>query len=228
MRENRPVQGFTEVELAMMGTLHLTQGATESLTVETEDDLLPKIVTTVRHNRLTIRLAPATRITTRQPIDFFLTMKEITGIALASSVSLQAGPVQSAHLAITVSGSGGGTLDLVNADALALAVSGSGSLTFAQVQTQTLQAAQNGFGGITLAGATTSEAVTISGSGSYHASNFASQGTQVNLSGSGGAQVRASATLIVSVSGSGSVDYWGNPRVTQVVSGSGRVRKVGG
>ena len=227
MRENRPVQGFTDVELAMMGTLHLTQGNTESLTIEAEDDLLPKIVTTVQHNRLTIRLAPAARITTRQPIDFSLTMKEITGIALASSGSLQAGPVQSAHLAITVSGSGGGTLDQVNTDALALAVSGSGGLTIAQVQTHTLQAAQNGSGSISLAGATTSESVAISGSGSYRASNLASQGVQVNLSGSGGAQVRASATLTVSVSGSGSVDYWGNPRVTQVVSGSGRVRKAG-
>jgi hypothetical protein len=201
MQEKRPMQGFTEVDLAMMGTLHLTQGDAESLTVEVEDDLLPKIVTTVRNNRLTIRLAPATRITTRQPIHFFVTMKEITGISLSSSGSLQAGPVRSPQLAIAVSGSGGGTLDQVQADALTLVVSGSGSLTIPQVRTQTLQARQNGSGGITLAGTATSESVTISGSGSYQASNLASQSAQVNLSGSGGARVR--------------------------VSGSGQVRKAG-
>ena len=88
MQENRPVQGFTEVELAMMGMLHLAQGNAESLTVEAEDNLLPKIVTTVQNNRLTIRLAPAKRITTRQPIVFSVTMKEITGIYLSGSGSL--------------------------------------------------------------------------------------------------------------------------------------------
>jgi hypothetical protein len=115
MKENRPVQGFTEVELAMMGTLHLTQGDAESLMVEAEDDLLPKIVTTVQRNRLTIRLASGTRITTKQPVDFSLTMKEITGISLSSS--------------------GSGTLDQMNTDALAFDISG--SLAIAQVQTQT-------------------------------------------------------------------------------------------
>src|SRR5918998_1436697 len=52
--EARPVGAFDEVELAGVGTLTITQGPQESLTIEAEDNLLPQIRGEVRGRRLVL------------------------------------------------------------------------------------------------------------------------------------------------------------------------------
>ena len=52
--ETRPVRDFNEVQLAGVGTLLIASGDAEALTIEAEDNLLPKIRTDVRGGRLII------------------------------------------------------------------------------------------------------------------------------------------------------------------------------
>ena len=55
-RQSRDVRGFDQVVLSGLGTLTITQGSTESLTVEAEDNLLLRLRSDVGGS--TLRLGP--------------------------------------------------------------------------------------------------------------------------------------------------------------------------
>ena len=54
VREERPVSYFSEIEAQGMGTIILTQGDQETLTVEAPENILPHIVTKVKGDELRI------------------------------------------------------------------------------------------------------------------------------------------------------------------------------
>ena len=62
--ESRDVSGFDEVELRGVGNLSIRQTGSESLSVEAEEDVLPKIRTEVVNNRLIIGPEPNASIQT--------------------------------------------------------------------------------------------------------------------------------------------------------------------
>ena len=52
--ENRQVSGFTSVTFAGLGELNITQGTSEALTIEAEDNIMPRIKTTISNGDLYI------------------------------------------------------------------------------------------------------------------------------------------------------------------------------
>src|SRR5689334_21418762 len=56
--ESREVHGVTGVELASFGDLQIDQTGTESLTIEADPDVLPKLTSGVSGGVLRLRLAP--------------------------------------------------------------------------------------------------------------------------------------------------------------------------
>ena len=68
--ESRTVQGFTEVDLAGQGSLTITQGADEALTIEAEDNLLPVLTSDVQHGRLVLGTKDNTIIRATKPIRY--------------------------------------------------------------------------------------------------------------------------------------------------------------
>jgi hypothetical protein len=202
--ESRSVSGFDTVSLSGVGDLTIQQTGTESLTITTDDNLLPLITTEVTGTRLVIGLKPGT--TNLQPthgIQYRLTVKNLRNLQISGAGTVKAGPLQT--------------------DTLTVADSGAGTITIANLTTGDLQVTLSGAGVVTVSGQTTSQEVTLSGVGSYHARNLASQTANLQLSGAGNAEVQVSQTLTVTVSGAGSVTYYGNPTVTQHVSGAGSV-----
>src|SRR5215218_10670529 len=85
--ESRNVSGFQQVELDGQGTLTITQGDNEALTVEAEDNILPRIKTTVANNRLTISFdrQGLTAIEPTRPINYALTLKDLSALDLSGS-----------------------------------------------------------------------------------------------------------------------------------------------
>src|SRR4051794_29395751 len=53
--ETRTVSGFTGIALSVPGQLEVRLGPTESVTIETDENILPLIETTVTHGSLQIR-----------------------------------------------------------------------------------------------------------------------------------------------------------------------------
>jgi Putative auto-transporter adhesin, head GIN domain len=210
VNEDRDVSGFNAVTLAGSGDLMLTQGETESLTIEADDNLLPHIKSEVRNGTLVIGFDHDNWDTIYRPsqrIKYHLSVKDLN--------------------AVTVSGSGDITTASLNADQLALTVSGSGNIRIDQLQANGLTYTLSGSGDADLAGEAGEQNVKISGSGNYRAGDLSSQTVTVGISGSGDATVWAQDSLDVNISGSGSVSYYGQPKTSTNVAGSGHVDSLG-
>lgn len=126
--ESRDVSGFEEVELKAIGDLYIQQGDSESLTVEAEEDVLPKIRTKVKNNRLIIAPKRNTSINTTEPINYELTLKDLTGLEVSGSGDVQAEDISTDELAVTINGTGDVEIS-GKADSQNVEISGSGDYT---------------------------------------------------------------------------------------------------
>ncbi|KPJ53361.1 hypothetical protein AMJ39_04980 [candidate division TA06 bacterium DG_24] len=208
--ESPDVSNFNKISLNGSGTVNLTQGERESLTIEAEDNIMPYIEAKVKNSQLVLgfrRAERGTAIRPTKPITYTLTMKEIVGLEVSGSGSIEAPSVAT--------------------DRLGLAISGSGSITISSLRAEELHTDITGSGRCDVEGEVPRQVVAISGSGEYRGSELESQSTAVDVSGSGSARVWVRENLSVAVSGSGEVDYYGSPRVVTSVSGSGDVRRIG-
>ncbi len=104
--EPRDVSDFDEVELRGVGNLSIQQADSESLTVEAEEDVLPKIRTEVVNNRLIIGPEPNTSIQTSQPINYTLTVKDLNALKVSESGDIQAEGISTDKLGVIISGAG--------------------------------------------------------------------------------------------------------------------------
>jgi Putative auto-transporter adhesin, head GIN domain len=178
--QSRQVSGFTSVELTGVGELRIDQTGTESLTVSAEDNLLPLLTSKVEGDTLILGKKPNTRIVSTKPITY-TTMKDVTGLAVSGSGTINAPKLTTAALRIEISGSGvittGGTADDQN-----LEIAGSGRY---------------------LADGLTSKTVSAEISGSGTASVVASDALDVKISGSGTLTYSGNPQVTQEVSGSG-------------------------
>jgi hypothetical protein len=179
--QSRQVSGFTSVELAGVGELSIDQTGTESLTVSAEDNLLPLLTSEVEGDTLILGKKPNTRIVTTKPITYTLTMKDITGLAVSGSGTINAPKLTTAALRIEISGSGVITT-AGNVDDQSLEISGSGRY---------------------LADGLTSKTTTAEISGSGTANVVASNALDVKISGSGTLTYSGNPQVSQTVSGSG-------------------------
>jgi hypothetical protein len=104
--ESRNVSGFEAVELRGVGNLAIEQTGSESLSVEAEEDVLPKIRTEVVNNRLIIGPKPNTTIHTTEPINYKLTVKDLNALEVSGSGNVEAEGIGTDRLAVTISGEG--------------------------------------------------------------------------------------------------------------------------
>ncbi len=179
--QSRQVSGFTSVELTGVGELSIDQTGTESLTVSAEDNLLPLLTSRVEGDTLILGKKPNTRIVTSKPITYTLTMKDITGLAVSGSGTINAPKLTTAALRIEISGSGVITT-AGNVDDQSLEISGSGRY---------------------LADGLTSNTTTAEISGSGTGNVVASNALDVKISGSGTLTHSGNPQVSQTVSGSG-------------------------
>jgi hypothetical protein len=205
--ESRSVAGFNRVALTGIGTLMLTQGSAEALTVQAEDNLLPKLGSTVEGS--TLRLGPVSgaQIAPTRPIRYELTVKQLDTIELSG-----AGEVLGSRL---------------NAGQLTVSATGAGHVNLSGLTVSSLTVEVTGTGDVTMAGQTPQQSVSISGTGRYQADGLATQRTIVAVTGAGSCAVRASEHLSATITGAGRVTYVGSPTVDQSITGAGSIDKTG-
>jgi Putative auto-transporter adhesin, head GIN domain len=205
--EVREVQGFDRVEVVGVGSLTIAQGATEALSVQAEDNLLPRLQSTVEHGTLTLAPRPGTQITPTRPIRYDLKVRQLRAIGLSGAPDATAAGLNAGQLDLDVSGAGRMNLTQVSASSLSVHISGAAA--------------------VTVSGQAPQQTVSISGAGRYSAADLASQQATIDISGAGNCAVRVSDHLSVTISGAGHVAYTGSPTVEQHVSGAGSVTKTG-
>jgi hypothetical protein len=206
--EPRPVSDFHEVILKGYGDLVVKQGEEEALFVEAEESVLPYVTTDIHNHRLVIEYRnPLVLDTSRRPIVYHLSMKEILGIDITGSGTLESDHIVSSTLHLGVGGSGSMQVDDIQAEKVVVVISGT-----AQVE---------------LTGKAAQQEITVSGSAKVQAWGLICQAARVKVSGTAGVTVRAVDTLEVSISGMGTVEYFGAPKITHSITGVGKLEKLG-
>lgn len=206
--ETREVSDFHKVSMSTFGEVLITQGETESLTVEAPSNFLRYLETYVEDGVLYISMrrgffgGPANRVI------FTLTVKELDGLRLSGAGTMK-------------------VLDGLECTNLNINLSGAGSIEIDSLAAESVNANLASAGAIVISGKVDSQSVNLSGVGGYEAGDLESRSTLVNLTGAGGAVVWVTEELDVTVSGVGSVSYYGDPRVTQNVTGLGSVNSKG-
>ena len=72
VEETRQVSGFTGIELATFGDLHIQVGEKEELRIEAEDNLIEHFVVSVHAARLKIETQPGVSLRPTKPVNFYL------------------------------------------------------------------------------------------------------------------------------------------------------------
>lgn len=204
--EARALSGFTGIAMAVPGQLELRLGATEGVTIEADENLLPLIETTVSRGILHIRTRRGEDIDPTV-LRIVVQARQVELLSLAGSGSISADPLKASALKVDVSGSGSVSLQHAEIEELSVSMAGSGSASFGG-KARTLK-------------------VSVAGSGNVSAAALQADEAKVNMAGSGLATVSARSSLKASIAGSGTVRYHGDPKVERSIAGSGDIQRVG-
>ena len=181
--EPRDVSGFDEVELRGVGNLSIEQADNESLSVEAEEDVLPKIRTEVENSRLTIGPEPNTTINTTKPINYRLAVKDLNALEVSGSGDVEAEGIDTDELAVHISGAGDVEIR-GSADSQDVEISGSGDYKAEELESKEAK-------------------IDVRGSGS--ATVNVSDELDAEVSGSGSVEYVGDPTINQDVSGAGDV-----------------------
>lgn len=211
--ENRPVTAFSSLQFKAIGKILLTQGPTDSLSIQADPEIRARVHTEIKDGVLVVTYDSDWKDWTGfNLIDkgltlFTITMREIKSLAI----------------------SGVGNLDAaaVTADQLSLSLSGPGSITIGALTVNQLQVDMAGVGAVDLGGRCLEQTVHLSGAGNYKAPRLESDRASVKLSGVGNATVWVKENLDANIPGAGAVEYYGSPQISQKISGIGVLKYLG-
>lgn len=207
-KETRQLSAFNGVSLSVPANVELRIGNGESVTIETDDNILPLVETMVENGTLKIRTAKENVSLDTRTFKIVLQAKQIERLTLGGSGTINADPLKSPKLKFDIGGSGAINVKAIDSDAVSVTLGGSGNLKVA-------------------GGNAASVSMTISGSGEVDLGQVKSNDANIRLSGSGNVTVWPAKTLRVLLAGSGDVHYYGDPVVNKTVAGSGDITRAG-
>lgn len=204
IEESHDVSGFDEVRLTGFGTVIITQGESESLTISAESNIMPLLVSEVEGDTLVIGQKSNTSINPTRDIVFTLSVTDLSRIEVSGAGKIEIDSLETDSLAINFSGAGDVVIGDLTADSLDIEFSGAGQITIEN-------------------GTVTEQSISMSGVGNYEARDFQSETAEISISGAGNATIAVSGELNGSISGAGNISYIGSPTVDISTSGLGRV-----
>ena len=206
-RQARQVAHFDGLAMSLPGRVEVRSGASEGLTIEADDNLLPLIETVVEDGTLKIRSKDKVNIQPRN-LTIVVQARALDRLALAGSGSIAADRVQGARIRLDVGGSGTIAVGKAEGEAISVNLGGNGDLKVEEGSARSLSASIGGSGKIEMARVRVDQA-------------------SVTVAGSGDATVWVRDSLSMTVAGSGDVNYYGDPQVSKSVVGSGTARRLG-
>lgn len=225
--ETYDVTGFTQVEMETVGTLYIEQGATDSLTVETDDNILPLLIVHNGNGLLSLSDQASGQLLPSAGITFRLTARDLRKVTAASSGNIVVAPIETERLEVQLNASGRVDMDSVTVDEFAFSSTGSGDFQADEISAQAIEIRTFSSGSAELAGVTDTLDADIGGSGHLLAGDLRSREAVVAANASGSATVYVTEKFDVSIDGSGDVSYYGDPAVTQSINASGRPKALG-
>lgn len=207
--DERSISNIHGVNLSAYGELNITQGATESFSIQGDDNIVSHLVSENRNGILYIEFDDkwGSYYRASETIQFNLTVKDIDAINFSG-----AGTIRSTSLDV---------------DSLIVTLSGAGDIDFRNLKADTIEVVLSGAGNVRLAGSAVNQKISLSGVGNYSTQDLNTKSTSISLTGAGNAVVWVSDTLDVHISGAGSVSYYGHPQITRNITGLGSLNQKG-
>jgi hypothetical protein len=123
--ETRTVSGFTTVQLGGAGDVQIQQTGTESLTVTANANVLPLVTSEVRDGVLSLGIKDLTSLDDGQRVSYAVTVRDLAGLDIGGSGSMNATGVKTTSLTVRIAGSGAVTT-AGSADSQSIDMAGSG------------------------------------------------------------------------------------------------------
>ncbi|MBG9386519.1 head GIN domain-containing protein [Caenimonas aquaedulcis] len=207
-KQDRALGRFTGVAVSLPAEVEVRIGNAESVTIETDENLLPLVATRVDNGTLEIRPVRERLSLEPRTLKVVVTARQIEELAVGGSGTITTDPLKSKNLELHVGGSGSIHVKSAESDSVSAAMGGSGSVKVGGGTTRKLE-------------------IAIGGSGGVQAGELKADKVEVSIGGSGDVTVWAREKLDVSVAGSGDVSYWGDPKLRTAVVGSGSMKRLG-
>jgi Putative auto-transporter adhesin, head GIN domain len=209
LTETREVSDFQAVDVDYPALVLIKQGATESLELEAEDNLLPGLKTQVRDGVLEIfyKTENGKHVNPTEPVRITIVVKDLSEAQLTSAGELSIEKLKTNSLDVSLSGAGELKLNDIVVKALSVSLSGAGSMT--------------------ASGTADDLDMNISGFGDFKGKDLHTKKANVDISGAGSATVWVDDDLSAEISGAGSISYYGSASVTRQISGVGGVNHLG-
>ncbi len=160
--QTRDVASFTSVELAGSNDVVVRVGASQSVVVKADDNLIDRVTTEVKSGTLVIGNTPGS-FSTKSPMSVEVTVPTLNALTLAGSGNIVVDDIEAESLEVDLPGSGTLTGN-GTATRLDVTVGGSGIVQFTQLVAKDVRAAVAGSGSIFIT-VTKSLDASISGSG---------------------------------------------------------------
>ena len=210
MSQTRIVDGFSAISIDYPAEVIIQQGDTESVTLKTDDNLLPQISTQIQNGVLYIRNTEADwgkRVNPTKNVLITIKVKELRDVDFSTAGKLR--------------------IENLHTEELQLSISGAGDVTVVKINTRNLDLRLSGTGNIKVDGIADEIDLRISGLGSFDGAELIGQNANVRISGAGDATLWVEHELTAEISGAGTVNYYGTPNVRQKISGVGTVKSLG-
>ena len=245
--ESRAAANFSRLVVALPVTVTLSHGATESLSISADDNLLPLMTTRVSGDELIIEGDKSRGFSTKKEIKIRLTVKSLNAINIKGSGDVIGDRLKSDKFDIGIAGSGDVKFKSINADQFRIDIKGSGDVKIdalegksvsadihgsGDIRLPAVQAAQvsisiKGSGDVSAAGNADKVDIEVMGSGDVRSRNLIAREASVKIMASGDVDVYAKEKLTASVTGSGDIRYAGSPtNVNRSVKGSGSIEAM--
>lgn len=222
--QERQVAPFTAIEASSAVNLYLSQGAAQSVKVETDENLLDKFETTVKNGTLTVRVSGVSNATKMNVYVTAVTLKSI--VAEGAAVITGQTPIASDNFSYEGNGATKVSLDLKAGDMI-IDLSGAASGRI-RTTVNNLKTEVSGAGVLTLTGVASRHDLEVTGAGNLKALELVTDVTNAEVSGAGNAKVMAKQQLKTDVSGAGKISYFDNGELKRIGAPDQKVRTLSG
>lgn len=202
--QTRKVSDFKGIDVSGGFTVEITQGSSESLRLEAEENLLDNIKTEVRNGVLHIYNDKG--ITSSKGMKAYITVKELNKIDISGGVK--------------VIGKSTFKTNTMNID-----MSGGSKVALA-VDAKQLKMDMSGASKVELTGKADELIMEMSGASNVDASELEAKDVKVGASGASKVKVFAKDSLAIDASGASAVYYKGSPSITAETSAAAKISRL--
>ena len=143
--EVRSVSGFSQVSLNLVGKLYIERNGSESLSITSDDNILPLIKSEVRNGVLTLSMDGATSLNKISDLTYRVSVKNLDGLILDGAAEVLVSELDSKLLTVNINGAGKITLS-GKAERQDVTFNGVGEYNAQGLESQIVKVAHHGIG----------------------------------------------------------------------------------